>query len=281
MADRSPVRGECSWQCLVCPNPEAPDDSHLTKSPRRQIRRLRRPYDPGQQRRGIRTVRQPRQFACTSRPPAPPAAAPGRQAQVTVATTTSRQARKHAVARRSPRRPERSATVRPTPPSGSSAITRATAAELAATSATSSAAGRAAPDSMSAASSFQPAGVLVAQLAARGALEPPDHAVPVAGEVGRAGDPRSSPAAGSGPEPWRRPVPSRSACRAAWALGSRAIQSSGGPAGAGSLGRDRRLPVEHVGHDGADELVRLVGHAAGHPAVDRARPRRLSRVPAA
>ena len=37
--------------------------------------------------------------------------------------------------------------------------------------------------------------------------------------------------------------------------------------------RYHRLGIEHVGHDGADERVGVVGHAAGHAAVDRPRLR--------
>ena len=50
---------------------------------------------------------------------------------------------------------------------------------------TSSAAGRPAPASMSARALLEPARVLVAQLARRRALQPPHHAVRVAGEVGQ------------------------------------------------------------------------------------------------
>ena len=42
--------------------------------------------------------------------------------------------------------------------------------------------------------------------------------------------------------------------------------------------RYHRLGIEHVGHDGADERVGFVGHAPGHPAVDRPRLGRLRRV---
>ncbi len=114
--------------------------------------------------------------------------------------------------------------------SGSASIACATAAEECRTSATRSAAGRPAPASMSAAPLLEPPGVLVALLAPRGSLQPPHHAVRVAGDVGEHVAHGSSRAVGSARAPRRRTGRSSVSSSASCATTQPATHASGRPA---------------------------------------------------
>ena len=144
-------------------------------------------------------------------------------------------------------------------------MTRSTASDVRRTSRTSSAAGRPAPASMSRVRCSSPPGYWSRSSPRGGALQPPHHAVGVAGDVGQqvADAPAGQPARPAG----HAVLQVAEACQQRGLGRARSPRSrrSAHPPPPPSRRRDGGLPVEHVGHDGADELVRLVGHAARPP----------------